>query len=1182
MDRQRRPLSPSGLSSYNNEGSPFSVGGKQEYLELAPQVKDLLLRQISSAVEDVLDSMMHEGTEDAHWRGKMRKDDVVYYEDRESVTKGQSRFCCVNVSEASVEEVVNLFLVSDTDMLLQRCRVMYDNIMDARILSVLEYPTEENPMRSSYIRYTAFKTPVLMRNHRDMCVVVATDVIRCPDGSTVGYCVWDSLNLPDVSEFDVPQGFIRSRMFRSGYFVQNTGEPNALTKVAYLVGIEAGGFAPRLATRYVMPRFGAVLNRVIAHLRRKQLDPASFAPQSEWTDKRTAQFCQCCSKHFGAVKLLDTRRYNCVVCGDAICHACHHAETVDVPGARYTTVAAMRGEAVALKIHDSPEDAEYQLQRKSATQSNDAGPTSSMLSRFGVGQLFNADRNSNQEQDMFVGSRVEQKYGAVPRSMTTTQAATCTASALSYLPSTYNINVCVSNNLYSVLLSLAASSSTCSLTDLLALESDTQLLNIVSLIEDIVTSPSDMSSLVYTYMTDTSSSDMDDFCSTFNTVISPCLLGLLPTLLPIFEQDLSCCAEVSDLIDLLDFFVPSNVTTNSFIMNELVNGVNQFFCSNIGDSTCGYNIFSQMTSTYTSSEFTLLESVVMPFVTMSSGEECTAMKGESYTDTASLTSATTINYSCCIDHMRPLIKSIQNGFEYFFDDTTVDILNGMIDFSASGGKFVDSVPGTSSCTFTDTCSDPSYLIAQQTATRTPGINDPGKNDIEDITCTVVDKCNSAGTVCSSVCEKGTASVSSWLNQTLSYQRDLAFSGKLCYAQIPATHNSAITLADGYGNRDQLFNANLNPTKSYSYLKTNNQVLSLTDQLGIGVRWLEIDTHYFLNDFHTGHCGNLGSNSIETFFSAFDGQLSKYGTILWGPELLGCFPSVSGIKTTDEITTRESMQEVMDWLKDNPMEFVFVYLDTGSDISRLNKYDDLNTLLSDVFGDLIVPQSVLKTLATGSWTSGSVSNFVEAGYRVLLLANDDTGLAYSLSDFCGGHEVLSTDYIDTLPDSSRKIDGLQIYGNDYFLRSYQAELRYISLSDEAELTNNFGTFLNSSNIGNFVRWNLNLVAPDMVDGAKMNAHAWSWAENEPSTTTSGAYVLMNTSGQWIASTSATKTYKACWSSSNLAWSVIDYANSCASGYTFSAPTDPYQNYLLYTVLTTKAITTASVVINATFA
>ncbi|POM62506.1 hypothetical protein PHPALM_28335 [Phytophthora palmivora] len=213
------------------EGAPYS-GGMPEYLELSDQVKTVLTRQISAAVEDVLDSMMHEGTEDVNWRGRMRKDGIIYYEDRESVTKEQTRFCCVDTTEASVEDVINLFVVSDTDMLLQRCRIMYDNIMDARILNVLEHPSEDHPMRSSYIRYTAFKARTLQRNNRDMCVVVSTDVIQYPDGSTIGYCVWDSLNLPDMSQLDVPQGFIRTRMFRSGYFVQNSGDPGAETKLA--------------------------------------------------------------------------------------------------------------------------------------------------------------------------------------------------------------------------------------------------------------------------------------------------------------------------------------------------------------------------------------------------------------------------------------------------------------------------------------------------------------------------------------------------------------------------------------------------------------------------------------------------------------------------------------------------------------------------------------------------------------------------------------------------------------------------------------------------------------------------------------------------------------------------------------------------------------------------------------
>ncbi|CAI5743061.1 unnamed protein product [Hyaloperonospora brassicae] len=313
------------------------------YLELPEKVKNILRRQIADAVEDVLDSMMSEGTQDSHWRGTMRKDGIVYYEDRESVSRNQTRFCCVDSTEASVEDVVSLFVVSDTDMLLQQCRILYDNLIDARVLNVLEHPCEAQPLRSSYVRYTAFKARRMQRNHRDMCVVVATDVIHCPDGSTVGYCVWDSLNLLEMSHLDVPHGFVRTRMFRSGYFVQNSGLPDAKTKVAYIVGIEAGGVAPRLTTHYYMPQFGEVLGRVIAHLRTRQLDPSMFVDQSKWADKQAAEYCQCCSKHFGAIKLLDTRRYNCVACGDVICHACHHVEEVDVSDADKTKVGICVG-----------------------------------------------------------------------------------------------------------------------------------------------------------------------------------------------------------------------------------------------------------------------------------------------------------------------------------------------------------------------------------------------------------------------------------------------------------------------------------------------------------------------------------------------------------------------------------------------------------------------------------------------------------------------------------------------------------------------------------------------------------------------------------------------------------------------------------------------------------------------
>lgn len=34
---------------------------------------------------------------------------------------------------------------------------------------------------------------------------------------------------------------------------------------------------------------------------------------------------------------------------------------------------------------------------------------------------------------------------------------------------------------------------------------------------------------------------------------------------------------------------------------------------------------------------------------------------------------------------------------------------------------------------------------------------------------------------------------------------------------------------------------------HPYVKTNDQVVSMTDQLDISIRFIEVDTHFFLND-----------------------------------------------------------------------------------------------------------------------------------------------------------------------------------------------------------------------------------------------------------------------------------------------------------------------------------------------
>ena len=110
---------------------------------------------------------------------------------------------------------------------------------------------------------------------------------------------------------------------------------------------------------------------------------------------------------------------------------------------------------------------------------------------------------------------------------------------------------------------------------------------------------------------------------------------------------------------------------------------------------------------------------------------------------------------------------------------------------------------------------------------------------------------------------------------------------LCYASLVGTHNSGISLADGYGNLDLTYQhyfrwiswlvrarlalpvpllsvpgtcARLHTLQPHTsaflqasdaYLQTNNQYLSLTDQMNLGVRIVELDTHFFDVSFVVG-------------------------------------------------------------------------------------------------------------------------------------------------------------------------------------------------------------------------------------------------------------------------------------------------------------------------------------------
>lgn len=266
------------------------------HLTLPAAQRRQLAARVQESVRGVVASMLSSGdTSKAVWQPKLRRGGVSYYVDTTTVRAGQTRFCCVSHTAAPVEEMLQLFRLTDTKSLLRNNRILYNNVLDARVLAVLERPTLQHPLRSTYVRYSCFQTPGPMAN-RDMCVAVATDVFTDPeDGATIGYCLWDSVGdeEPFSSVAHTP-GLVPCVMFRSGFFFRRAApgadaidDPAAgQTKVVYILGMEPGGFAPGLTTRLLMVKFGANLLRLCAHFRRKRLDSSRFVLKSQWPSKR--------------------------------------------------------------------------------------------------------------------------------------------------------------------------------------------------------------------------------------------------------------------------------------------------------------------------------------------------------------------------------------------------------------------------------------------------------------------------------------------------------------------------------------------------------------------------------------------------------------------------------------------------------------------------------------------------------------------------------------------------------------------------------------------------------------------------------------------------------------------------------------------------------------------------------
>ncbi|GAB4815112.1 hypothetical protein N2152v2_002158 [Parachlorella kessleri] len=269
-----------------------------------------------------------------------------------------------------------------------------------------------------------------------------------------------------------------------------------------------------------------------------------------------------------------------------------------------------------------------------------------------------------------------------------------------------------------------------------------------------------------------------------------------------------------------------------------------------------------------------------------------------------------------------------------------------------------------------------------------------------VTCKTVTWCD--GDVCTEVCEAGSVVLEPWLTAAARLQARLSRQLPFCFATVLGTHNSGISLADGYGNLDPYFQQYFKYVKwavsdfSDAPLRTNDQWLSLTDQLNMGVRALELDTHWVGGALRIAHCGGIHIDALNQLIRAIN-LVAKllHRHIRWDTETLGCMPSLSSIPSMEQRTLVDAMSEVKAWMDEpgNQEEFVVLFFDDQPDLTSWGVVEHLQTDIRSVFP----PEMIFTTNdhaaheaahGNGSWPSAAT--MVAAGKRLLLVSRADYG------------------------------------------------------------------------------------------------------------------------------------------------------------------------------------------------
>eukprot|EP00742_Colponemidia_sp_Colp-10_P002619 GILJ01002795.1.p1 GENE.GILJ01002795.1~~GILJ01002795.1.p1 ORF type:complete len:499 (-),score=90.26 GILJ01002795.1:174-1670(-) len=427
------------------------------------------------------------------------------------------------------------------------------------------------------------------------------------------------------------------------------------------------------------------------------------------------------------------------------------------------------------------------------------------------------------------------------------------------------------------------------------------------------------------------------------------------------------------------------------------------------------------------------------------------------------------------------------------------------------------------------------------------------------------------------CKRGTLNIDPWLLQAVNFQYKLAYEQPLNQVSWLSTHNSGIAKAEGYGEfqahggfSEETLNTITHFFFKKSGVKISNQVFSFTDQLRMGIRFLEVDTHWSRKALRICHAGGVEIPKLDKLLKWVGTVLHK--KIEWDTATLGCFSA------KDELFT-EAMEEIRTFLDapENKNEVVFLYLDDQQDLADWDKTTMLVDQLRAAFGEwTLTPAQKDSLFGAGVWPSAK--QMIDNGKRVIIGSRVNYG--GSTHDYMFARE--------------------QFWVNEFGLRDLtpypecgnfggKNEGKMPRIVDDSLL---YGPFEdpdwndrhNDTNIQRSVDCNIWALSLDDATPDLVKKFIWTWQEGQPKALSDSAScaAMDVATGRWEVLPCDNQLYFACQSDADTAaWTlssatVAGAANGiqsagCPAGYHAAYPTKSNLNRALKDVIQAAAAT-----------